>query len=317
MNKPKAFITGITGMDGYHLTWQLINSGYEVYGLVRRNSQSRLGNFDGIPEEILRTQIHFIEGDILDLKSLQDIMEMVKPDLVFNLAAQSHVGTSYHLVDHTLQVTGIGAINVIRACEQLPKVKIYQASSSEMFGQTLDSPQNEATTLAPISPYAIAKTMAHHYAEMMRKRGMFISCGILFNHESEFRGANFLTQKVALAVANKEKLSLGNLDAVRDWGYAPEYTYGMILMLEHDTPNTYVLATGEGHTVKEFVQRAYKYVGLDFEEYCTYNNSDLVRPLEAGPLIGDYSKANTILHWKPKITFYELIERMVRYHQQH
>jgi GDPmannose 4,6-dehydratase len=311
--KPRAFVTGIAGMDGFHLAPQLAKLGYEVFGLVRRNSQSYLGNFDGIGD--LPDELHFIEGDVLDLKGLQEILASVQPQLVFNLAAQSHVGTSYHLVDYTLQVTGIGAINVIRACEGVPGVRIYQASSSEMFGATDKSPQNEETTLAPISPYAIAKTMAHHYAEMMRKRGMFVSCGILFNHESEYRGANFLTQKVARAAAFHDHIKLGNLDAIRDWGYAPEYTKGMISILLHDIPDTFVLATGQGHTVEEFVRLAYDWVGLNYREYCECGSADLVRPIEAGPLVGDYSKANRILKWKPKTTFPELIGKMVDFHR--
>lgn len=304
--KKVALISGITGQDGSYLAEQCLKDGMEVHGLVRRASSSNTSRIDHI-----LPQITLHEGDILDLGNLVNLMHAVRPDWIFNLAAQSHVGTSYSMPAYTIQVTGMGAINMMEAMKQAcPHARFYQASSSEMFGHTDGNAQNESTVLKPISPYAAAKTMAHHMANIYRQQGYFVACGILFNHESPRRGDNFLTQKVVKAVARGEKLSLGNLDAWRDWGYAPEYTYSMVKIMCHDVPMDFVIGTGEAHKVSEFVELAYKLAGMEWKDYVTIDPT-LYRPIEAGPLFADYSRARNLLNWRPQVYFERLVQIML------
>jgi GDPmannose 4,6-dehydratase len=258
-----------------------------------------------------------LKGDLQDYGSVANAMRECKPDYVYNLAAQSHVGYSYKIPDETIKVTQLGAMNVFQAvAEECPNAKVYQASTSEMFGVTTEDMQSELTPFRPISPYAIAKTAAHQMAQIWRSRGMFISCGILGNHESPRRGADFLTSKVVNYVAetsaldSTDYLQLGNLDAVRDWGYAPEYTEGMIKMLDYYVPSDFVLATGVGYSVKEFVAAAFSTIGNSWKDFVKVDEN-LKRPIEAGPLVGNPMKAYMFLGWKAKTSFHELVSLLV------
>lgn len=303
----KALISGITGQDGSYLAEQLLFCGWEVHGIVRRTSNSNLGR---IGSDFL-DKVHLHDGDITDLGNLTNLFAEIQPEWIFNLAAQSHVGSSFKMPEYTMQVTGIGAMNMMEAMKQAcPEAKLYQASSSEMFGSSLDEFQNERTPLRPISPYAIAKTAAHQMAHIYRSEGLFVSCGILFNHESPRRGDNFLTKKVIKAIARKEKIQLGNLNAIRDWGYAPEYTEAMMRILNHKTADDFVIGTGMGYSVQEFVQTAYEMAGLNWLHYVTIESS-LYRLIEAGPLVADYSKAKNCLGWTPQTNFRQLIRIML------
>lgn len=308
----KAIVTGASGMDGSYLVEDLLSFGYEVWGIVRRNSTNNLGN---LQEWVLGNRnFKLTEGDITDFSFLSDLFSAVQPDQIYNMAAQSHVGTSFELPNYTLDVTGLGAINVMQSMKtECPNAKLLQASSSEMFGNAKESefPLNENTPLRPISPYAVAKTAAHHMAGIMRKRGLWVSTSICFNHESLRRGEKFLTAKVAKAAAKKEKVRLGNLDAIRDWGYAPEYVKGMQMILDHSEPDDFVLATGEGHSVREFVELSYELMGLDPEEYVEFNVPEFVRPVELNKLIGNPMKAKRMIGWTPEIEFEHLVEIML------
>ena len=301
MNK-RALIFGITGQDGYYLSRQLLAKGYEVWGLVRRQ-----------PVEILPCSYHI--GDITSYVSVMEILQDSNPDEVYNLAAQTHVGQSYDDPDLTLRITGLGAANIFRAIWEYQQktgkdIRVYQAGSSEEFGITTAPMQNELTPLNPVSPYACAKVLAHNMAHMYRQMGMKVWCGLLFNHESPKRPTRFVTTKIARAAALHQTLKLGNLDAVRDWGYAPEYTEGMWQMLQSDIPDDYVLATGESHSVREFLEVAYMSQGLLWEAYVSLN-TNLKRPLDAGPLCGDASKAYCKLGWIPKTKFDQLVKILV------
>jgi GDPmannose 4,6-dehydratase len=308
----KAIVTGASGMDGSYLVEDLLSFGYEVWGIVRRNSTNNLGN---LQEWVLGNRnFKLTEGDITDFSFLSDLFSAVQPDQIYNMAAQSHVGTSFELPNYTLDVTGLGAINVMQAMKtECPNAKLLQASSSEMFGNAKESefPLNENTPLRPISPYAVAKTAAHHMAGIMRKRGLWVSTSICFNHESLRRGEKFLTAKATKAAAKKEKVRLGNLDAIRDWGYAPEYVKGMQMILDHSEPDDFVLATGEGHSVREFVELAYDLMGLNPEEYVEFNVPEFVRPVELNKLIGNPMKAKRLIKWIPEIEFESLVEIML------
>lgn len=308
----KAIVTGASGMDGSYLVEDLLSFGYEVWGIVRRNSTNNLGN---LQEWVLGNRnFKLTEGDITDFSFLSDLFSAVQPDQIYNMAAQSHVGTSFELPNYTLDVTGLGAINVMQSMKtECPNAKLLQASSSEMFGNAKESefPLNENAPLRPISPYAVAKTAAHHMAGIMRKRGLWVSTSICFNHESLRRGEKFLTAKVAKAAAKKEKVRLGNLDAIRDWGYAPEYVKGMQMILDHSEPDDFVLATGEGHSVREFVELAYDLMGLNPEEYVEFNVPEFVRPVELNKLIGNPMKAKRLIKWIPEIGFERLVEIML------
>lgn len=322
-----AFITGITGQDGSYLAEFLLKKGYKVVGLVRRTSHFELANIIHLQDQI---EIH--QGDLLDAVSLREILQRIKPDEVYNLAALTSPGQSFKQPIHTAEITALGAHRVLEAVKDVvPSAKFYQASSSEMYGWVSEVPQNESTPFNPANPYAAAKLYAHNIAKIYRKSyGMFICCGILFNHESPRRGLVFVTQKIAYAAAaikagimtsehlNEEgepivkdgKVALGNLRARRDWGFAGDYVEAMWLMLQQKKPDDYVIGTGESHTVGEFAQKAFAHVGLDWRQY-VIQDKRLIRPTETGPLIADYSKAKKALGWKPKTSFEELVGMMV------
>lgn len=308
-----ALITGITGQDGSYLAELLLEKGYRVLGLARRLSKPNTGNIEHILDKI-----EIIEGDILDQSSLMTALKNTMPDEIYNLAAQSFVGTSWTQPDHTSQVTGIGALHVFDAARHVcPKARIYQASSSEMFGNS-PAPQNEDTPFNPQSPYGVAKVYAHYMAQVYRKSyGMFISCGICYNHESPRRGLEFVTRKITHAIAEiiagkTEPIKLGNIDAKRDWGYAPEYVNAMWEMLQQDHPDDYVIATGETHSINEFLKSAFRYAGIaPIMGVNIIIDPCLFRPSEVNELRGDYSKISGVLGWKTKTTFTELVQIMI------
>ncbi len=308
----KALITGINGQDGSYLSEQLIEKGYEVHGLVRRSATFNRQNIDHIGELML----HY--GDLTDFSSLVRVLRKVKPDEIYNLGAMSHVGISWEIPVYTAQATGVGVLNLLEAIRILEiKPKIYQASTSEMFSGKQTS-QNEDTPFEPQSPYAVAKLYAHQMCQIYREAyNMFICCGILFNHESERRGKNFVTRKITTGIADilkgKEvKLQLGNLEVKRDWGYAPDYTESMWLMLQQDKPDDYIIATGETHTIKDFLEEAFKIVELNWKDYVEIKDQ-YIRPLDTNCLCGDASKAKRILGWEPKVGFKELVKKMVEF----
>jgi GDPmannose 4,6-dehydratase len=329
-----ALITGFTGQDGTFLTRLLLSKNYRVIGLCRRVSTEPprrvRGQFD-FTEALRNGQLVLADGDLLSSSSLNRIIQEYQPDEIYNLAWQSHVGLSFKTPEVSLRDYE-GYVNLVTAVETCwPKARIYQASTSEMFGDRDESTQlSELTPLKPNSPYAIAKTAAHFYGQMKRKQGMFISNGILFNHESEIRGGDFVTQKIAKGaahwVATAEPIRLGNLEARRDWGYAGDYVEGMWLMLQHDKADDFVLATGETHTIREFAEAAFKALGFELvsnghegvNEILLVNGKPAVvidpqfyRPNEVGYLLGDFTKARAELHWKPKHNFSSLVKLMV------
>jgi len=315
-----AFITGITGQDGTYLAKLLLEKGYEVHGLIRRNST--LYNYDKIDQEIPDHQknknltLHY--GDMTDSVSLLTILENTRPDEIYNLAAQSHVRVSFETPLYTAQTTGIGVLNLLEAVRALKlKSKIYQASTSELYsGDPKQAPQNELTPFKPKSPYGVAKLYGFEIARIYRESyGMFISNGILFNHESEIRGESFVTRKITLGICDillkKEKyITLGNLDAKRDWGYAPEYMEAAWKMLQQKKPDDFVIATGETHSVKEFLIEACKIAGLDWKKVYKINKY-YKRPNEVDHLCGDAKKARKVLKWKPKTKFKKLVKIML------
>ena len=330
----KAMITGWTGQDGTHLTKLLLDKGYIVIGLSRRISTEppyRMRKGYDFTEAIESGQLIIEAGDLLDPSSLRRIIKQYQPDEIYNLAAQSHVGISFKQPELTTQIDYIGVMNLISALESCHngKWKIYQASTSEMFGaKEYGSVLNEKSDLNPNSPYAIAKTAAHYYCRSKRSQGLFISTGILFNHEGELRGADFVTMKIAKGVNKwidtQEVLELGNMNSVRDWGYAGDFVEGMHLILQQDKPDEFVIATGEIHTVREFVEAAFKaknltidWVGEAEEEKGYVNgglavrvNPEFYRPNEVGYLLGDASKIK-VIGWKQKTSFDELVKIMV------
>ena len=329
MNKGrKALITGITGQDGSYLAELLLKKGYEVYGLVRKTSHFYYANIAHIQHDL-----KLIQADLLDPVSLMNaVMKLNNIDEVYNLASQSAPGESFRQPIHTAEITGIGAQRVMDVVHDLmPKARFYQASTSEMFGWVKSIPQNEETPFNPANPYAAAKLYAHNIAKIYRKSyGMFISCGILFNHESPRRGLGFVTQKVAYAAAcaklkiktseylNEEgepifenyKVKLGNMEAKRDWGFSGDYVESMWLMLQADQPDDFVVGTGETHTIGELCQEAFSYVGLDYQKYVEVDPR-FVRPTETGPLVADASKAKKTLSWQPRVGFKELVAKLV------
>ena len=319
--KKKAFITGITGQDGSYLTELLISKGYEVHGLVRRVSTMNRGRIDHLQayEHGKDKCLYLHYGDLADSVSLVKLLYAIQPDEIYNLAAQSHVRVSFDIPEYTADITGVGAGRILEAIIESgigKKVRYYQASSSEMFGKVQEVPQKETTPLYPRSPYGCAKVFAHYLTINYRESYNLFACsGILFNHESPRRGENFVTRKISIAAARikkglQEKLYLGNLDSKRDWGYAKEYVEGMWLMLQQDTPDDYVLATNETHTIKAFLEAAFNCVGLDWKNYVIFDDKYL-RPAEVDLLIGDYSKAKAKLGWEPKTRMRELAELMV------
>ncbi len=306
-----ALITGITGQDGSYLAELLLDKGYEIYGLVRRLSTP---NFTRV--EHVADRITFLEGDLTDQSSLNIAMQTAQPDEVYNLAAQSFVATSWNQPVLTGDVTGLGVIRMLEAIRQFsPEAKFYQASSSEMFGAA-ESPQNEQTVFHPRSPYAVAKVYGYYSTINYRESYNLFACnGILFNHESPRRGIEFVTKKITDGVARihcglSKELRLGNLDAKRDWGFAGDYVRAMWLMLQQDKPDDYVIATGESHSVKEFVDEAFSSVGLDWQNYVKMDER-FMRPADVPELRGDASKAKNKLGWVPLTSFKELVSMMV------
>lgn len=317
---PTALITGITGQDGSHLAELLLEKGYEVHGIVRRTSLPNMIRLQHLSNP--RFVMH--EGDMHDQSSITRIMFRVKPDEVYNLAAQSFVGGSWDQPDVTADITGLGAVRVYEAARQLfeeygESPRIYQASTSEMFGNAPHSPQNEVTPFAPHSPYGCAKLYAHEMARVYRDSyGMFIACGILFNHEGPRRGEHFVTRKITKAVCEimmgnrTAPIELGNLNARRDWGFAGDYVEAMWLMLQQDEPEDFVIGTGSTHSVKQFLDVAFLAAGLkgSWEKLVTINPK-YVRPVDINELRADPSKAQEKLGWSPKTTFHELVKIMV------
>ncbi|MFQ3535625.1 MAG: GDP-mannose 4,6-dehydratase [Aggregatilineales bacterium] len=308
----RALITGITGQDGSYLAELLLEKGYEVYGLVRRTSTQRFSRISHIQDHL-----RLISGDMLDQTSLQEALREAKPDEVYNLAAQSFVQTSWRQPVFTGDVTALGVTRLLDAIRHVnPEIRFYQASSSEIFGKVQEVPQRETTPLYPRSPYGVAKAYGHWITINYRESyNMFAVSGILFNHESERRGIEFVTRKVTYNVARiklglAKELRLGNLDAQRDWGFAGDYVRAMWLMLQQPTPDDYVIATGETHTVQKLVETAFSYVGLNWRDYVIQDPA-FMRPAEVDLLVGDPSKAGRQLGWEPTMTFTELIHRMV------
>jgi GDPmannose 4,6-dehydratase len=308
-----ALITGITGQDGSYLAELLLKKGYEVYGLVRRLSTPNMSRISHIADNII-----FLEGDLTDQSSLNVAVQTAQPDEVYNLAAQSFVATSWNQPVLTGNVTGLGVTRILDSVKQFSRdAKFYQASSSEMFGNVNDVPQNEDTRFCPRSPYAIAKVYGYYTTVNYRESfDMFCCNGILFNHESPRRGIEFVTRKITDGVARihagcSKELRLGNLDAKRDWGYAADYVEAMWRMLQQDAPDDYVVATGESHSVREFVELAFSSVGLDWRDHVKMDER-FMRPAEVPELRGDASKAREALGWAAKATFKELVEIMVR-----
>lgn len=308
----RALITGITGQDGSYLAEFLLEKGYEVYGLVRRSS---LQTYDRVAH--IADSVHFVEGDLTDQSSLDQAVQQLKPDEIYNLAAQSFVPVSWNQPVLTADVTGLGALRVMEAIRKhSPQSKFLQASSSEMFGKVRESPQTERTSFHPRSPYGVAKVFGHHITVNYRESyGIFACSSICFNHESPRRGSEFVTRKVTQAAAKiklglADKLKMGNIDAQRDWGFAGDYIRAMWLMLQQPQADDYVIATGQTHSVKELLEVAFACVGLDWNKYVEIDPR-LVRPAEVDYLCGDASKALRELGWKPRVQFKELIEMMV------
>jgi GDPmannose 4,6-dehydratase len=308
----RALITGITGQDGSYLAELLLDKGYEVHGMVRRSSTEK---FERI--EHLRERITLHQGDLLDQRSLVDTLRAARPDEIYNLAAMSFVAVSWIQPTLTAEFTGVGVTRLLEAVrEACPDARFYQASSSEMFGKVLETPQTETTPFYPRSPYGVAKTYGHFITVNYRESyDMFGCSGILFNHESPRRGLEFVTRKItwhaaAIAAGKLEEIRLGNLDAKRDWGYAADYVEAMWLMLQQDTPEDYVIATGRTHTVRDCVQIAFDQVGLKWEDHVVIDDA-FKRPAEVDLLVGDCTKAKDGLGWEPTTTFEELIRLMV------
>src|SRR4051812_18897284 len=313
MASKSALITGITGQDGSYLAEFLLSKGYRVCGIVRRASTE---NFQRI--EHLRDQIQLYQADLLDQTSLARALEQVQPDEVYNLAAQSFVPTSWQQPVLTAEFTAVGVTRVLDALRQVcPEARFYQASSSEMFGKVRETPQTETTPFHPRSPYGVAKVYGHFITVNYRESyDLFASSGILFNHESPRRGLEFVTRKItwhaaAIKLGRRDHVALGNLDAKRDWGYAKDYVEAMWLMLQRDTPEDFVIATGETNTVRRLVEVAFDEVGLEWEPHVVIDDS-LKRPAEVDLLVGDASKAKRVFGWEPKTSFEELIRLMVR-----
>jgi len=352
----KALITGITGQDGSYLAEQLLDKGYEVHGILRRSSSFNTGRIDHLynDPEILDHRLFLHYGDLIDPSSLNRLLEKLEPDEIYNLAAQSHVKVSFDIPDYTAQVDALGTLRFLDAIREtgLRQVRFYQASTSELFGKAYEIPQKETTPFHPRSPYGVAKLFAYWSIVNYREAyGLFASNGILFNHESPRRGNTFVTKKITREIARilcgrSDCLVLGNLEARRDWGYAPEYCEGMWRILQHETPEDFVLATGESHSVREFVQVAFNEVGIDIEwsgsgleetgkisaidspkvqsavqcEVASVSIGDTVvrvdksyeRPTEVDFLLGDSSKAEKTLGWKPAVRFLELVRIMIK-----
>jgi GDPmannose 4,6-dehydratase len=318
-----ALITGVTGQDGSYLAEFLIKKGYQVHGIVRRTSSFATGRIDHLRHGYSVTdsalQLHY--GDLGDATGIRRIIEQTRPDEVYNLAAQSHVRISFDQPEYTADVVGLGALRILEAIRDhnvrhKRSVRFYQAGSSEMFGKVAETPQSENTRFHPRSPYACAKCYAHWQTVNYREAyGLFAANGILFNHESPRRGENFVTRKITRSASRiklgmQDKLALGNLDALRDWGFAGDYVEAMWLMMQQEKPDDYVVATGENHSVREFLELAFDRLGLDWRKYVETDERYL-RPAEVDLLIGDASKARRTLGWQPRVKFQELVGIMV------
>ena len=317
----RALITGVTGQDGSYLAELLLEKGYEVYGVVRRSSSFNTERLDRIYQDphVPDYRLRLVYGDLDDASSLNRVLRSVKPDEIYNLGAQSHVRVSFDVPEYTASTVALGTLRLLEAIRdsgQEKSVRFYQASSSEMFGGA-KPPQSESTPFEPRSPYACAKVFAHQLAQNYREAyGMFICCGILFNHESPRRGIPFVTRKITRTAARikhglEKKLYLGNLKAKRDWGFAGDYVEAMWLMLQQDKPDDYVVATGESHSVEECLDVSFGVLGLDWKKYVEIDPR-YFRPTEVDHLHGDPSKAMRVLGWKPKVSFKGLIEMMVK-----
>lgn len=326
----KALITGVTGQDGSYLTELLLEKGYQVFGIMRRKSVVDYGNVEHIKDKI-----NFIYADMTDIVSLINAMKISQADEVYNLAAQSFVATSFEQPQATADIDGIGVLNMLEAIRTTkPSARFYQASTSELFGLVQDVPQSEATPFYPRSPYGVAKLYGHWITKNYRESyGMYACSGILFNHESERRGLEFVTRKITNAAASiklglQDCLELGNMESKRDWGHSQDYVYAMWLMLQQDTPDDFVIATNETRTVKEFVETAFRHVGMTIQwsgkevkeigtcietgKVVVRVNPKFFRPCEVDLLLGNPEKAQTLLKWERKVSFSELVERMVK-----
>tara|TARA_Y100000361_G_scaffold104790_1_gene94525 strand:+ start:10612 stop:11580 length:969 start_codon:yes stop_codon:yes gene_type:complete len=309
----KALITGINGMDGSHLADLLLSKGYKVFGMERRSSSKNRTNTLHLEDKIT-----FLQGDLTDQNSLLRCLKESNPDEVYNLAAQSFVGESWNTPEHTSEVTGLGVLRILEAIREFnPNIKFYQASSSEMFGRMVENPAKETTPFYPRSPYGVAKLYGHWITKNYRESyNMFACSGILFNHESERRGIEFVTRKISDGVARiklglADHIALGNLEAKRDWGYAPDYIEAMWLMLQQDKPDDYVIATGNTYSIKEFLDIAFDHIGI--EDWKPYIKQDprFMRPAEVDVLRGDFKKAYNQLNWEPKTSFVDLVKIMI------
>ena len=317
--RPCALITGITGQDGSYLAELLSDKGYEVHGLIRRSSGFATGRIEHLFEDphMPDPQVRLHYGDMLDYSSLSRLVEELQPDEVYNLAAQSHVRVSFDMPEYTVQTIVNGTTNLLEAIRLSDlDIRYYQAGSSEMFGNAPERPQNERTAFRPRSPYAAAKVGAHAMTNVYREAyGLFACNGILFNHESPRRGPTFVTRKITRGIAqilrgDSNALYLGNLDASRDWGYAPEYMEAAWLVLQQDEPDDYVIASGETHTVREFLEAAFAHAGLEVEAHVRFD-AHYLRPAEVDHLLGDASKARAALGWRPRTGFHELVRLML------
>ena len=314
----KALITGITGQDGSYLAEFLLKKGYEVHGTIRRSSTINTSRIDNLISEYENDgQLYLYYSDLLDSSSISNLISSIEPDEIYNLAAQSHVAVSFSNPTFTTQVGTLGSVTLLESLRHLGSPsKFYQASSSEMYGGDYEGFLNEDSPFDPKSPYAASKVFAHNLTKMYRETyDLFCVNGILFNHESPRRGETFVTRKVTKAVGRiamgiQSKLTLGNLDASRDWGFSGDYVEAMYLMMQHENADDWVVATGETYTVRQFVQKAFEYANLDWEEYVTTSEKYL-RPNEVGYLLGDPSKAKKLLNWKPRLSFDGLVEKMV------
>lgn len=314
----KALITGITGQDGYYLSKQLLEKGYEVHGLVRRASNINTNRIDPLISEFRdEGKIQLYYSDLIDSSSLTNLINKILPDEIYNLAAQSHVAVSFKNPMYSTFTSTVGPITILESIRNIEKdIKFYQASSSEMFGGAEKIILNEESLFEPKSPYAAGKVFAHNITKVYRESyGIFAVNGILFNHESPQRGETFVTRKITRAVGRiyhnlQTNLTLGNLDASRDWGFAGDYTEGMYAMMQNETPDDWVLATGETHSVKEFAEKAFNHVGLNWKDF-VLTSEKYSRPNEVHHLLGDATKAKNKLGWKPKTSFNELVKKMV------
>lgn len=315
----KALITGITGQDGSYLAELLLKKGYEVFGLVRRSSSFNTGRIDHIYRDSHdpETRLRLVYGDLNDASSLNHVLRTIRPDEIYNLGAQSHVRVSFDVPEYTAEVTGLGCLRILEAIQESGlNCKFYQASSSELYGKVVEVPQKETTPFYPRSPYACAKAFAYYITVNYRESyGTFATNGILFNHESPRRGETFVTRKITRGIANikfglDDKLYLGNLDAKRDWGFAGDYVEGMWMMMQQAEPDDYVLATGETHSVREFLDLAFDHAGLDWKKHVEIDPR-YFRPAEVDLLLGDSTKARKKLGWQPRVSFPELVRMMV------